>query len=251
MPNHITNVIDFDCSPERFGEIADFLRGDPERPLGTVDFNTLIPMPEELDIEAGSRGDTGLSAYREFLREARSCAPDAVPALEERYRERFKDDPEIWELGKKYYSNIEKYGAAHWYDFACRHWGTKWNAYECAEVLPETRALTFQTAWSGVPEIVGEISGRFPDVALEYFWADEDIGYNVGSFKMKDGQVTEHHIPAPGSREAYEMAAAIMDADLSDWGLALTADGTTYEWRGAETVREPGGKDRDAVSPGR
>ena len=231
MPNHITNVIEFDCSPERFRQIAEFLRGTPDRPLGTVDFNTLLPMPETMNIEAGSRGDTGLRAYREFMKEAKALDHDAVLDLEKKYREQFKEDPEIWDLGKQYYSNIENYGAPNWYDWCIRNWGTKWNAYECSQVEPETRVLTFNTAWSGVPEIIEKISEKFPDVKVLYSWADEDIGFNVGSFTMKDGQVTAHNIPAPGSREAYEMAAAIMDADLSDWGLTLTEDGTSYEWK--------------------
>ena len=48
MPNHITNILEFDCSPERFQQIAESLRSNPEEPLGQVDFNKLIPMPESL-----------------------------------------------------------------------------------------------------------------------------------------------------------------------------------------------------------
>ena len=59
MPNHITNVLEFDCGPEEFQKIAEFLRGSPDRPLGHVDFNTLMPMPSSLDIEAGSRATRG------------------------------------------------------------------------------------------------------------------------------------------------------------------------------------------------
>ena len=32
-----------------------------------LDFNKIIPMPESLDIEAGSRTDKGLKAYRDFI----------------------------------------------------------------------------------------------------------------------------------------------------------------------------------------
>ena len=66
MPNHVTNVLKFDCSEERFLEIANFLRMEGE-PLGSVDFNKLIPMPKELDIESGSRGMNGLKLYREYI----------------------------------------------------------------------------------------------------------------------------------------------------------------------------------------
>lgn len=53
MPNHITNVLEFNCSDERFREIAEFLQGErKDEPLGVVDFNVLIPMPKPLMIEA-------------------------------------------------------------------------------------------------------------------------------------------------------------------------------------------------------
>ena len=42
--------------------------------------------------------------------------------------------------------------------------------------------------------------------------------------------MTEKHIPIPGSREAYELAAEIMRVDLRDYDLVLSADGSTYEW---------------------
>ena len=162
MPNHITNVLEFDCSPEEFRKIAEFLRGSPDRPLGHVDFNTLMPMPSSLDIEAGSRGDTGLRAYREFLRHSAGLSKDAAEKLEKTYRERFEEDPEIWDLGKQYYENIENYGAANWYDWCIRNWGTKWNAYDCAPVDPDSCMLSFCTAWSGVPEMVTAISEQYP-----------------------------------------------------------------------------------------
>ena len=48
MPNHITNILEFECTPERFKVIAESLKSNPDEPLGQVDFNTLIPMPESL-----------------------------------------------------------------------------------------------------------------------------------------------------------------------------------------------------------
>ena len=34
--------------------------------IGTVDFNKIISKPESLNIEAGSKTDTGLKAYRDL-----------------------------------------------------------------------------------------------------------------------------------------------------------------------------------------
>ena len=136
MPNHITNILEFDCSPERFQEIAEFLRTNPDEPLGNVDFNKLIPMPESLAIESGSRGETGYKAYKEFVVMSMPLDDVAKAQLEQTYRDRFKDDPEIWTLGKQYYMNIMLYGTPTWYGWCNEHWNTKWNAYDCVEVLP-------------------------------------------------------------------------------------------------------------------
>ena len=240
MPNHITNVLEFDCSEKRFTEIGEFLRGDPDRnPFGHVDFNTLIPMPKELDIEAGSRGEHGYAAYAEFQKASEGLKESEKRELENRYREQFQKDPEIWELGKQYYENIEAYGSPNWYDWCLNNWNTKWNAYDCTAADPSDKRLEFLTAWDGVPPIVEAISERFPDVTISYGWADEDIGFNVGKVKVRAGEVVEENIPEGGSKEAYEMAAEIMGADLGEWGMTLSKDGSTYEYHEEPVLPEP------------
>ena len=230
MPNNITNVLEFDCSEERFREIAEYLRGGSTESLGHVDFNTLIPMPKSLDIEAGSRGEQGFQAYKKFIAEASRTKESKIPALEAKYKAKFEKDPETWELGKQYFENIRDYGAPNWYDWCCNHWNTKWNAYDCVPIDPSDKMLIFETAWDSVPPIVEALSRKFPDIEISYGWADEDIGYNVGRLSIKDGKVLSTEIYEGGSREAYEQAAAIMGDDLSEWGLVLSEDGKTYEY---------------------
>ncbi len=230
MPNHITNVIKFNCSVEKFTEIANFLKGGDDKEFGSVDFNQLIPMPESLNIEAGSRGETGYRAYLEFLQQSSKYKRASTKEkLEESFRDRFKNDPEIWELGKQYYENIKLYGVPHWYDWCCDHWGTKWNAYDCTPVTPEERNLIFLTAWDGVPEIVLEISKKYPDVEIEYKYADEDFGSNVGTIHFYDGEVECDDFPDWGSNEAIEMAAEVMGVDPSEYGYVKNEHGD-YEW---------------------
>lgn len=225
MPNHITNIIEFDCSYDRFVEIATFLKGDAAKPLGEVDFNTLIPMPESLNIEAGSRGDTGYRAYLEFLQQSSKYKRASTKEmLEESFRDRFKNDPEIWELGKQYYENTKLYGAPHWYDWRCDHWGTKWNAYDCNAVSEGVCELSFLTAWDGVPEIVQTISKKFWDVRIHYRYADEDFGNNVGELIFEDGDVIEENFPDGGSNEAIELAAAVMGGEPEDYGYYKNDD---------------------------
>ena len=101
MPNHVTNIIDFHCSQKVFQEIAEFIRKDDSF-FGSVDFNKVLPMPPELDIEAGSRGDQGLKMYKEYLnRLALFTTPEDIRHLRQDYLDKVKDDPEIFELGRR------------------------------------------------------------------------------------------------------------------------------------------------------
>ena len=66
MPNHVTNRIKFSGDPERIRAIMEGIKHD-EMGLGSVDFNKVIPMPESLNITAGSITDKGLKAYKDFV----------------------------------------------------------------------------------------------------------------------------------------------------------------------------------------
>lgn len=230
MPNHITNLLEFNCSEDRFREIAEFLHGErKDEPLGVVDFNVLIPMPKPLMIESGSVGERGYEAYATFIMESDGLPPDEVEALREKHMAKL-DDPEAWDLGEQYYNNIRNYGAKTWYQWAYANWGTKWNSYDCEPADIEGKTLCFHTAWEGVPKIIEKIAEKFPDADIIYSWADEDIGSNVGILVYEDGRETGSVLPENGSRQAYELAAQIMGLDLKEMGFVLSKDGSTYEF---------------------
>ena len=217
MPNHVTNNLEFNCSTERSLEILEFLRVDGEA-LGSIDFNKLIPMPESLNIEAGSRGSRGKQLYEAYLKEIEGVT--SVSKRDEIYRKTVsmcKDDPQMLELGKQYYENKRLYGATNWYDWSIEHWGTKWNAYDWQEARPEDGFVSFNTAWSPVPDLVKLLSEKFPDVRFRYSWADEDIGFNVGIMEFKKGRVVFQDTPEGGSSHAYEIACEIQGYDLDEF----------------------------------
>jgi len=64
VPNHVTNIIKIEGNPARIKAMFEAVKND-EYGLGSIDFNKLIPMPPELDIEEGSHTDRGLKAYPE------------------------------------------------------------------------------------------------------------------------------------------------------------------------------------------
>ena len=87
--------------------------------------------------------------------------------------------------GRQYVSNYEKYGAATWYGWSIRNWGTKWNAGET--VILDCDTIQFDTAWSNPAPIVQKLGELYPALRIEHWWADEDVGSNTGHRILFDG----------------------------------------------------------------
>ncbi len=256
MPNHITNQITFGSDSASLAVFQKMLRDVQMegQPLGSIDFNKLLPMPKELDMEAGTRTDRALKLVREYhhaltdlKRQQAALSPkeyaEKLRQCEELYQEERMADPETWALGEQAYSNIQRFGSPTWYGWCNRNWGTKWNAYGFPPLEKNSDTMEFFTAWNSVPKIITLLSGKYPEQTITYRWADEDIGHNVGELTLKGGEVIDLHVPEDGSREAYEMAAEIMNVDLSDYDLHLTSDRSGYEYRNPDKAADKGGSE--------
>ena len=66
MPNHVENHIEFNGDKQQIDAMLNKI-GSDEYGTGTIDFKKIIAMPETLNIEAGSKTDRGLNAYREII----------------------------------------------------------------------------------------------------------------------------------------------------------------------------------------
>lgn len=121
MPNNITNEISFGegkNAKAAFRQMLEDMRA-PDESLGSFDFNKLIPMPESLNIEAGTRTERGLKLYREFIQDREYLPADFI----EKWKKVAKEDPETWDLGKRAYCNIQDHGAPTWYEWCTKNWG--------------------------------------------------------------------------------------------------------------------------------
>lgn len=164
------------------------------------DFKKIVEMPESLNVDSTSLGDMGLAILTGVAERYIS-----FEETKKRFDEMSEEDQEkCLELGKIYKSNLEKYGHTTWYDWCRERWGTKWNAYSCEKVDENT--FLFETAWSGVPHLIQQMSDKFPAVKIEYRYSDEDFGYNCGSFVFEAGERIKEYLPQGGSDEAYEIA---------------------------------------------
>ena len=66
MPNHVINILSFEGDKTKIRQMLEDIKDD-EYGLHSVDFNKIIPMPPSLDLEASSRTQAGLAAYKDFI----------------------------------------------------------------------------------------------------------------------------------------------------------------------------------------
>lgn len=204
-----------------------------------LDFEKVIPMPKELNIEYGSRSSDGLSLYLtkmnpncnyfgsaedkaskdEFEIAKKQCelhsvtyeemlSEEDVHRLTEKYKD--KDLDYVLDLGKKCLENAGKYGAMNWYEWSVKNWGTKWNS--CSTTFDE-KSISFDTAWDPALPIVQKMSEQNPDVPMAILYADEEIGCHTGYMLIKNG-----HIDFEGSFPDQSVDAFKEAFDL--WGCA-------------------------------
>lgn len=221
MPNHITNKLK--ASPE----VIAALNG----PEAAVDFNSQIPMPPELRITADCAA-TNLAELITGQMELRPSSGNMLESLKlsnviRDLTERggingFKTDQDF-ENFIQMLRNWRKHKALCWYDWACEHWATKWNAYD---IETETDHVQFDTAWSAPHPVIAALAAKFPDERIEHQWADEDIGSNLGHRVYHFGAVTEIEI-----RDKIDFALTITGRDREYY----RANPTTGLWEYHET----------------
>lgn len=233
MPNHVTNRLEINADRETVQKVMNFLKGktDDDNTPCYIDFNNIIPMPEELLIEKSSSGDLGMK----YL-EAMQLKPfyfllddDALRTIQWIEGLAEKDRKEALQLGASYLENRKKYGYPTWYEWSTATWGTKWNAYH--QDFEEPNILWFDTAWNGVPLLIQKLSEIFPDVEFHYAYADEDLGFNTGRGTARNGEINMT-IPEGRSNEAFEIMFFVkpgMDEyfELTDEGYKVSDCSTT------------------------
>jgi len=232
MPNHITNKLFIDLPedadiwaavrgeyPVPFTDkakaVREFLRSDRSQ----IDFNNIKKMPEILqDIVSGTTRIHGFSVENPI----RKYFPKDTKFIPSGFGDELMTEDGVWvkshdlfipegtvaverRMTKEEERMLDdEVGARDWYSWACKNWGTKWNAYE---VDAADACITFDTAWSGVPDLITELSLKFPDVTFGYAYADEDTGNNTGIGTIKNGE--QNIFFYSGCTEAYKVAFAI------------------------------------------
>jgi hypothetical protein len=190
MPNHTTNVLVCNGETEDIKAILEMVMQREEDGELNFDFNSIVPMPEDLQITSGSAGDQAYACLHgtekdieyylsmPWVKEAGvTTREELIPFLEKGHDKNVNDGLTWRELGDRYASNLKNYGAKTWYDWCCENWGTKWNAYNSEITEDDVEyghlVISFQTAWSPPTPVYEALAEKFPNVDIEGYWSDE------------------------------------------------------------------------------
>lgn len=234
MPNYVRNLITVRGEENEIDRMINTIKGTGE--YGAVDFNSLIPMPETLNIVSGSvtkealvlhlyeksggklPSDSGLakSCFNMFTEPSEELFEQAYQKAKKSFEETalsadlsylFKgESPKSLEdaryLGQVIAQNIADYGCADWYDWRIHNWGTKWNAC-CSEIARTSDCectINFDTAWSMPLPVIEVLVAQFPELSFDGYYSDEDFGSNNHGHWNGAGGICDE-IPDEMSRE--------------------------------------------------
>lgn len=168
---------------------------------GGFDFNSVVPMPPELDLEDSSASQTGYDAlYGDWKvpaqywtwKEAAASLGYPFP-LDSREQLlaciRSLDCAEMY-LGpaRQLKENLEKYGHGTWYGWCKEHWGTKWNAEDASVAAdPDRLVVTFTTANAFPKQIAAALSKRWPELEVRVLYVDEHLRWGR-DYRLRNGR---------------------------------------------------------------
>lgn len=193
-----------------------------------VSFNTLLPMPDALDVSTVSDKDL-IRAYSEYL-------SNDDKALRKLYTyPRFLDGYKTFEDFLDYISStvtleevaihselMSRYHVDNWYDWCCKYWGTKWDAssdFICDEGYPEgVEEIEFQTAWSPPEAWFSHLVETFPDEEISMHFDEESCGFS-GSFHSSGSGTYSESSEDPEYYTPYVMDESEFDSSLKDYDV--------------------------------
>ena len=246
MPNWVYNTLTVTKGDPR--EVFEFVHSAES----IFDFNKIIPMPRELDIESSTKSqlailcaqNDGIGEWAKYgwVQKAGYKTPKEL-CTACKY-----DYDEMVRFGEQLLENERKYGARTWYDWCWNEWGTKWNACDAKYSTKDTRTLGFDTAWSPPVPVFEALAKQFPNheiiVSVEY--------QNWVEFTLKDGHLTwekkyisqEIYDAMPSDSPKGEMLE--LDSSTSTEGAASSGNG--QPWVAGELCSEAWLSSRDTTS---
>jgi len=182
MPNHVRNVVKFEQLDEgkTVSELLQEIHGEKEDQC--ISFEKIIPIPEELNITAGSKTYISRDVYRwkrgeslkeEEMRTIHIMADDKDNTLtdEEAVEKCISEGTADMKLAEQTFENERKYGYQNWWYARIGMWGTKWDAYDQYKVDENT--IAFNTAWSDPAPVMEKLAKDNTNMRIDHKFADE------------------------------------------------------------------------------
>ena len=222
MPNYVINKVT--CA--NMDELKKLLLNKDEN----VDFNIVIPRPEELDITSGSHSYDIPSRYfhteeaERKLAKQRRIIGNVLEILynntitQEKFVKKVMADEKLIKKIKAFkgwYSRKSKnikyamkkkelietlenyikgfFNIKRYGERDWYDWSIKnWGTkWNAGATVVDSDIIEFQTAWSTPIPVFVELSKRMKDVAIIVHYADDDIGSNCGTLVIVNGEVSE------------------------------------------------------------
>lgn len=182
MPNYVKHLVTIHAlDGETFDKVKKQIISQDENGVDTFSFNSIIPMPESLNITCGSMTDNGIKYFK---------GNDSEKAeIKKRYKEDTFD--EVIKLGHTALMNMAKYGYPTWYEWRIANWGTKWDVCnpETPIIVDTEIKLEFQTAWNTPQPIFKKLAEQYPELTIVVEYADESWGSNCGVYEYANGHL--------------------------------------------------------------
>lgn len=149
MPNYCSNTITIRGDKDTLDEFVKRVTVAPDKREADGQeyeiLKSLYPTPQELVMVSGWSADETVQTERE----------------------------------KQYDANHAKYGSRDWYDWNCKHWGTKWGDCDTVLLQHTDKIVQFSTltAWSPPLEGISTISKMFPTLEFCVVYDESNMGF--------------------------------------------------------------------------
>ena len=175
MPNWCDCDLTITGKPDDVDAVLSALAG----PETVFDFNSVIPMPPELQIEDGSITDLAFSCFKGDISRWQNYDWAKGKNAQQLCERSGKTYEEMLALGARVAENLQKYGSATWYDWCLEHWGTKWNACDATaeRVNPNRVMIHFKTAWAPAEPVINALAAKFPAVHITFRFYERGMGF--------------------------------------------------------------------------
>jgi len=150
-----------------------------------LDANQFIPMPPELNIDAGSLDYAYELWFGKWPQGIGWLSEDREKAKRQ-FSRKFKGARKIAEQ-QKY--NLEHHGSMNWYQWQTKHWDVKWGFCRAHRTIEPNRLIyEFDTAWGPSYTLMEKMSEMFPTLTFRLDHGGSEMGYQ-GTTVFSAGKV--------------------------------------------------------------